>query len=82
MQFWGYTSAETKFSHDVHILTSAGTELCSILSYTGNKAYAIKWAESIFNRNKNAVKINLYDVQSVSDTVINHSNEPFKILHK
>ena len=82
MQFWGYSSEETKFSHDVHVLTSAGTELCNILSYTGNKTYAIKWAENIFNRNRNAVKINLYDVQSVSDTAVNHSIEPFKILQK
>lgn len=82
MQFWGYTCEEKKITFGVHILTSAGKELYKILTHIGNKSYAIKWAESIFNKNKNVVKINLYDVQSVSDTAVNHNTEPFKVLQK
>ncbi|MBR3963767.1 MAG: DUF2806 domain-containing protein [Oscillospiraceae bacterium] len=82
VHFWGYTQEEKEISIGVHLLTRAGKELYSILEHTGNKEYAVKWAEKIFNQNKNSVKVLVHNILNINKNTINHEEKPFAIFSK
>ena len=82
IQFWGYTPEEKEINMGIHLLTCAGKELYNILEHTENTEYAVKWAETIFNQNKNKVKVLVHNILDVQDNIINHEEAPFAIFSK
>ena len=80
MKFWGCSAQLKKISFGIHSLTRAGRELYSILSHNSNKQYATEWAEAIFSKNKSSMKIELYDVNNVSPSIINYEKVPFRVF--
>ena len=82
IRFVGYTPERVQITYGVHKLSCAGKELYSILSHNSDKSYAIRWAEKIFDENKAAAKVFLYDVNYITDTAINHDTEPFQSFEK
>lgn len=66
---------EVEYSMGVIILTSAGVELFSILSFQCNEAYIIDVAENFFNENDGNILVKVKEISSIEGNEIQWQDE-------